>query len=609
MRITVDCSKQIAPLDHFWQSTGFSPGSLLLNADMRQAMTYVGSIPHGGITHVRAHYLLDLVRAKSMESDQPWYDWSALDAALDVLVQNGLKPFFELMGNPSGYFGNFLSETQLHAWRRLVRDLALHTIERYTREEVRSWYFETWNEPDFGWWRQGARALCNCHDASAEGLAQADERLRLGGPGTALGLSSTFKAFLAHCDRGTNYLTGERGVRLDFVSVHEKGAWAFLWDLLSPNTKRIVDHETRIVDYIRAHHPSLAQLPFMNNECDPQLGWWHNHDWRTTPYYAALVSKIVNQRLLELIDRQGYPYALLSNDNGFLGGWGQRTLLARFGDMADVRGQFRHHTHSIDLHEDRTRRRFELIKKPVYSAMVMLSLLGDARCAVDGRGDPYADVGAIASRRGDGQVAVLVYHSRDRVRASGVREIELQLEGLPFARPMLAHYRIDGEHTNPYAQWQEMGRPDLPLPAGYARLRDRQELALLEAPREVEAAGGTLTLRFALPLPGVSLILLTARPGGHPGKVEGLRAERYEGLTGKEEVMLAWQDVGSRAIRTYEVLYAPSPDGPFERVNDADLLCTAFLHVREPTDHEGYYGLRAVDYWGRRGEMSEIVVV
>jgi L-iduronidase len=303
------------------------------------------------------------------------------------------------------------------------------------------------------------------------------------------------------------------------------------------------------------------------------------------------------------------PYALLGNDNGFLGGWGQRTLLARFGDMADVRGQFRHHTHSIDLHEDRTRRRFELIKKPVFNAMVVLALLGDTRCAVSGCGDPYADVGVIATRRGDDQVAVLVYHSRDRVRVSGAQEIELRLQGLPFARPMLAHYRVDRERTNPYATWQDMGEPDLPLPAQYARLRDHQELALLEEPREVEAMGGALTLRFTLPLPGISLILFSDRPEQPPGRVEGLRAERYAGLTAREEVMLAWRDVEPRSIRTYEVCYAPSPDGPFERVNKADLLCTAFLHVREATPGGGYYRVCAVDPWGRRGEMSQVLAV
>ncbi|UCC65669.1 MAG: glycosyl hydrolase, partial [Anaerolineae bacterium] len=117
MDIIVDCHRDIGPLTHFWRSTGFSPASLLLNADMRQAMAYAGSIPHRGLTYVRVHYLLDLVTAGYPGAETSSYDWSALDKALDVLVQNGLKPFFELMGNPSGHFTDFLDEGQVWAWR------------------------------------------------------------------------------------------------------------------------------------------------------------------------------------------------------------------------------------------------------------------------------------------------------------------------------------------------------------------------------------------------------------------------------------------------------------------------------------------------------------
>jgi hypothetical protein len=225
LRITVDCRAEIGNLEHFWQSTGFTPASLLLNADMRQAMAYVGSVPHGGITYVRIHYLLELVTAEGLGTDHPRYDWSALDTGLDVLVCNGLRPFFELMGNPSGYFTDYTDQTQVWAWRRLVKDLAEHYIDRYGAGEVRGWCFETWNEPDIGWWRQGEEAFCNYYDACSEGLKDADPALIMGGPGTCRGLSSMLKTFLAHCDTGTNAFTGETGVRLDFISVHEKGRW------------------------------------------------------------------------------------------------------------------------------------------------------------------------------------------------------------------------------------------------------------------------------------------------------------------------------------------------------------------------------------------------
>ena len=193
MKIRVDCSQDIGALDHFWRGTGFTPASLLLNADMRQAMAYSASVPYGGVVFVRIHYLMELVRAEGLGTEQPQYDWSILDRALDVLIQNRLKPFFELMGNVSGYFTDYTDDIQLRAWRRLVRDLALNCIDRYGREEVRSWYFETWNEPDFGWWTQGNIAFCNYCDACSDGLKEADGQLRFGGPGSCRDLSSLLR--------------------------------------------------------------------------------------------------------------------------------------------------------------------------------------------------------------------------------------------------------------------------------------------------------------------------------------------------------------------------------------------------------------------------------
>ena len=611
MKITVDCTGDMGGLDRFWRSTGFSPANLLLDADMRQAMAYVGSIPHGGITYVRVHYLLELVKAGGLGTARPEYDWSALDAALDVLIDNDLRPFFELMGDPSGYFNDFLDDTQLRAWRRLVRDLALHCIERYGRDEVRGWYFETWNEPDIPFWTQSEAAFCNYYDACSEGLNDADGALRLGGLGTCVDLSGMFKTFLDHCDRGRNYFTGEKGVRIDFISVHVKGAPRCEEDL-NPDTRSIVDRETRIVEFIRTHHPRLAGLPFINNECDPHTGWWDIHTWRARPYYAAVVCKIINQHLVRIVGGLGCKYALLSNDNGFLGRWGQRTLLARFGGVEDVDlGQTGDRSQRVRFEEDPRRRQFEMLKKPVLNVMALLSLLGDRRCAVSGCEDPFADVGAIATVRGEDEVAVLVYNSRDRIMSSGVERIELRLEGLPFDRSapvMLAHYRIDEDHGDPFRVWEAMGAPRRPTARQYAQMRDAQELAAVEGPRELPA-GDTLSLDFDLPLPGVSLIFLTVRPAESPGQVEGLRVERYAGLAGKDEVMLLWKDVGSRALRTYEVLYADAPKGPFGRVNGPDLICTAFLHVRDRPAGQGYYRVRAVDYWGGAGEPSDVIEV
>ncbi len=52
-----------------------------------------------------------------------------------------------------------------------------------------------------------------------------------------------------------------------------------------------------------------------------QFGWGTIHTWRAQSYYPAL-GQIINQHFGESLVDEGLNYAVLSNDNGFLGTWG-----------------------------------------------------------------------------------------------------------------------------------------------------------------------------------------------------------------------------------------------------------------------------------------------
>jgi L-iduronidase len=168
---------------------------------------------------------------------------------------------------------------------------------------------------------------------------------------------------------------------------------------------------------------------------------------------------------------------------------------------------------------------------------------------------------------------------------------------------VLAHYRIDEDHGDPYRMWEAAGAPDRPSDNLLAEMRANQELALLEEPREVDLSAGRLEINFELPLHAVSLLLLQEKPAGPPAAVSGLRSETYPGLNGQSEHLLHWHPLASRAVRTYEVLRSSTPEGPFERINPVDLFCSAYLHAGSG----GCYKVRALDFWGRAGEESEII--
>jgi L-iduronidase len=589
----------VAPLHHFWESTGFTPARLLLRPDMRQTLDYVASVPRWGMKHVRMHYLLDLVRGGESGS----WDWSELDEALDVLVARRLKPFFELMGRPGGRLFDFRDQEQLLEWRGLVATLAEHLMARYGRDEVRSWYFETWNEPDahdtsVDVFHGDVACLCAYYDACCAGLWSVDERLRMGGPGTCITLSPFFKGFLTHCADGRSRLAG-RKVRIDFISAHIKGATMHPEDI-QPSTMGIVADQRRVIDYIRSNHPSLAHVELMNNECDPQIGWCDVHTWHGRPYYASQIVRCIDAHIREIIDGCKGNFTLLSNDNGFVGSWGNRTQLARLPSNGTT---IPHQRSSQTIAPEAP---FALIKKPALNVMGMLSMLGQSRCAVEGaQWDERVTVGAIASRTGDDEVAVLVHCGTDRIMSGGKCRVRLDLQGVPFEQAAMVQYVIDEDHTgDPFRVWERGNVNAAPSADELAALRAAHELCALR-PRRVACAGGKLRVTLEMPLQSVAMVVLARQPAEGPAVPADLRARAYAAIGGGTDVMLLWRgpgrpDAAGRHIRTYEV-QASIGGSPQERLSPDGLVFTGFLHAA--ADASARYRVRAVDFWGRKSEF------
>ena len=135
VHIVLDASTVVGPLQHFWESTGFCPPDphqdfrkFIFTNDEMQNLAYIGSVPKQGIKQVRIHWLLDLVSMERTVDQFVVYNFTYLDKAIQLLIDYGLKPGFELMGNPSNFFRDFDDSKQIYAWRDLVAALAKHLI-------------------------------------------------------------------------------------------------------------------------------------------------------------------------------------------------------------------------------------------------------------------------------------------------------------------------------------------------------------------------------------------------------------------------------------------------------------------------------------------------
>jgi xylan 1,4-beta-xylosidase len=124
------------------------------------------------------------------------------------------------------------------------------------------------------------------------------------------------------------------------------------------------------------------------------------------------------------------------------------------------------------------------------------------------------DVAALASLDpSKRQLAVLVWHYHDDDVAGPDAAIDLSLAGLPAtaanAPLRLAHYRVDGQHSNAYTAWQKLGSPTAPNRSQYAQLEAASQLALLSgAPDTVAVNAGAAKLTFTLPRQAVSLVVV-----------------------------------------------------------------------------------------------------
>ncbi|QKJ20792.1 GH39 family glycosyl hydrolase [Microbacterium hominis] len=92
---------------------------------------------------------------------EPVYSFTFVDKVIDYLLSIGLRPFVELSFMPQELASlpertvysapfNVSPPARLDQWTALVEAFMAHVIERYTYDEVRSWLFSVWNEPDTG---------------------------------------------------------------------------------------------------------------------------------------------------------------------------------------------------------------------------------------------------------------------------------------------------------------------------------------------------------------------------------------------------------------------------------------------------------------------------
>jgi beta-xylosidase len=186
------CRRTTTPRDRFADlSVGSDyPGTLIRDDSLAQLKTAKDEL---GFRYIRFHAIFHDVLGTYKEVDgKPVYDWTKLDYLYDRLLKMGVKPFVELGFTPLAmrssdlsifYWKGNTSHPDPKKWAGLVDAFVRHVQDRYGKEEVRSWFFEVWNEPNLdGFWEKAdQKAYFELFDITSRTIKAIDPALRVGG--------------------------------------------------------------------------------------------------------------------------------------------------------------------------------------------------------------------------------------------------------------------------------------------------------------------------------------------------------------------------------------------------------------------------------------------
>ncbi len=264
--LDLDLARAAKPVDRFFDLAVGSdfPGTLIRDDSQAQLKTAVDEL---GFRYIRFHAIFhDVLGTVRLENGNTVYDWTKVDRLYDALLARRIKPFVELGFTPAAmktsenqvfYWKGNTSHPVPQAWKSLIDAFIRHIEQRYGKDEVRTWFFEVWNEPNLSGFWEGAdqNAYFELYDLTAKTIKAIDPALRVGGPSTAG--AAWVPELLDH--------VAKSGAAVDFVTTHTYGVDGGFLDengnqdtKLSPSPDAILGDVRRVRREIQASkYPGL----------------------------------------------------------------------------------------------------------------------------------------------------------------------------------------------------------------------------------------------------------------------------------------------------------------------------------------------------------------
>jgi len=495
--LVIDAHAPTTPFPHFWEKTfGSGRAILALRADYRadlhtvkqatdfQSMRFHGILDDEVGVYDPARQTKNPGLAAQAANDASIYNFFYLDEIYDGLLAEHVKPYVELsfmpeklaskpnsqhtfMGNP-----NNSPPKDYAIWDAMMKALATHLIARYGIDEVSTWKFEVWNEPNLDFWggEPKQETYFKLYDHTARALKSVSPRLQVGGPATAQAAWVT--PFLAHV-HAVN-------APIDFVSTHVY-ANDIAYNVM--HTNEDIPRQTMVYRAVKMVHEQILASPY------PQLPLIFSE-------YNASYSNEPN------VTDSTFIGPWLANNIRLCDGLTDSMDYWSFSDVFDEQGVVR-----TPFYGGFGLIAAESIPKPALNDFRALHQLGDQRIAVD------SDA-ALATETSDGKLVLALWnyapptgtgpdYTWPKGPAGPPKTFTLDLKHVP-SNASVEVLRVDPDHGNVLKAFDAMGRPtgDL-MPAQVEQLRAAGAMAPAEHLRLHDGK-----LQLTVPAHGLAVVLI-----------------------------------------------------------------------------------------------------
>jgi xylan 1,4-beta-xylosidase len=533
VNVSVDLSRTQGPYKPIYRWFGYDESDFTTMKHGRQLLRELHDLSPAPV-YIRAHNLLtsgngvpELKWSSSNvfsldNSGQPVYDFTITDEIFDAYKQAGVRPLVELGFMPRDLAASVpgIIAYELHypaptmggasnnppkdytMWGELIRHYVQHLVERYGKEEVRTWYFEVWNEPDILYWHGTPAEYFELYDYAVAGVRAALPGAMVGGPastGPANPKAAAFlDSFLQHCLHDKSAADG-KPIPLSFISFHPKGRPTVVDGHVQMGIAAELKSAQRGFEIV-AKYPQLVHLPVILSEADPEgcaacsMKVNPANAYRNGPLYPSYTATAM-KAILDLQDEYKVDLiAMLSwsfefENTGYFEGF--RSLA----------------TNGID--------------KPILNLFRMAGLMSGERVETRSSGAMLLnelvsegarhapDIDALATK-GEREAAIMLWNYHDDDTPAPEADVKVTVAGIPTGvkRVLLEHYRIDESHSDAYTVWKAMGSPQSPTPEQYAKLKAAGQLQLLTSPDWLVVKDGEVAINVSLPRQATSLMHL-----------------------------------------------------------------------------------------------------